>query len=79
MNIFFKLAHNGWQICDVADLVEVFFILPKMFIRSRMYFLLPNPPYSQICCYGLVYINIINTAAAAPEASPPSVVAIKLE
>ena len=52
--IFFSLTHNVLQICDVADLVAVSFILPLIFIRSRMFHLPLNPSYSQMCCYGLV-------------------------
>jgi hypothetical protein len=51
-----KMAYNDLHIGDVADLVAVFFILPQMFIRSRMFLLPLNPPYSQMCCYGLVLI-----------------------
>jgi len=55
--IFVKLAHNGLQICDLAGLKAVSFILPEKFIRSRMFLLLLNPPYPQMCCYGLVYLS----------------------
>ena len=47
---------NVWQICDVADLEALSFILPPMFINSKMFQLPINPPYSQICCYGLVIV-----------------------
>ena len=67
--IFFSLTHNVLQICDVADLVAVSFILPLIFIRSRMIHLPLNPPYSQMCCYGLVYNN--KNIAAAPHIEPP--------
>jgi hypothetical protein len=34
---FHKLTHNVLQICDVADLIALSFILQTMFIRSRMF------------------------------------------
>ncbi|WP_165778153.1 hypothetical protein [Raineya orbicola] len=49
-----NIAGNGLQICDVAGLEAVSFILPQKFIRSRMFLLPLNPPYPQMCCYGLV-------------------------
>ena len=50
-----RVADNVLQICDVADLVALYFILPLMIIRSRIFVLPLNPPYSQMCCYGLVF------------------------
>jgi hypothetical protein len=52
---FNMLATNGWQICDVVDLVALTFILAPIFIRNRMFLLPQNPPYPQMCCYGMVY------------------------
>ena len=54
--IFYLISYNGLQICDVADLVAQSFILLQMLIRSRMLHLPLNPPYSQMCCYGLVIL-----------------------
>jgi hypothetical protein len=44
----------GLQICDVAGLVALSFILQPIIIRSRISNLPLHPPYSQMCCYGLV-------------------------
>jgi hypothetical protein len=50
------------QICDVADLEAISFILQPMFIRSRMFQLTLNPPYPQMCCYGLVdYSSVLDS------------------
>jgi hypothetical protein len=53
---FHKLAHNGLQICDVANLETGTFILLPIVDRSRMFQLPLSPPYSKMSCYGLVVI-----------------------
>jgi len=39
-----SLTYNGLQICDVAGLVALSYILQPMFFRSRMFLLPLNPP-----------------------------------
>jgi len=57
---FRKITYNGLQICDVADLEALIFNLWLMFIRCRMFQIPLSPPYSQMCCYGLVFVyNIL--------------------
>lgn len=54
------MPQNGRQICDVADLIEISFNLQPMFIRSRMFQLKLNPPYTQMCWLIIPLFLIVN-------------------